>query len=224
MPRAVLFDWDNTLVDTWPAIHHAYQATFEAMWRTPWTLEETRDRVRASARDSFPALFGDRAEEAATVFYGSFEASHLETLRELRGAGDMLCRLSDDGYYLAVVSNKRADLLRQEADALGWAPLFEQVVGANDAARDKPALEPDLLALEGSGIAPGESVWFVGDTDIDMTCAARTGCVPVLLRAQPPGNGEFGGHGPAHYVPSCLALADRLDDGPEQRPASGQGH
>ncbi len=223
LPRAVLFDWDNTLVDTWPAIHHAYEVTFEAMGRTPWTLEETRERVRASARDSFLALFGARAEEATAIFYRSFEADHLEKLSELRGAGDMLGRLSAAGFYLAVVSNKRGDLLRQEADALGWTPLFEQVVGANDATRDKPAPEPVLLALDGSGIAPGESVWFVGDTDIDMTCAVETGCVPVLLRADPPGDGEFGGHQPRHYVPSCLALAKLLDDRPEQRPATGQG-
>ena len=86
------------------------------------------------------------------------------------------------------------------------------------------ALEPVLLALEGSGIAPGDSVWFVGDTDIDMTCAAQTGCVPVLLRADPPGDGEFGGHRPRHYVPSCLALANLLDDRPDERPATGSEH
>ena len=59
-PAALLFDWDNTLADTWPAIHHALAVTFRAMDREPWTLEETRARVRASARDSFPALFGSR--------------------------------------------------------------------------------------------------------------------------------------------------------------------
>ena len=37
-PRALLFDWDNTLVDTWGAIHHALTVTFEAMGETPWTL------------------------------------------------------------------------------------------------------------------------------------------------------------------------------------------
>ena len=52
-PVALLFDWDNTLADTWPAIHHALAVTFRAMDREPWTFEETRARVRASARDSF---------------------------------------------------------------------------------------------------------------------------------------------------------------------------
>ena len=48
LPRAVLFDWDNTLVDNWPTIHDALNATFEAMGHPTWTLAETRERVRAS--------------------------------------------------------------------------------------------------------------------------------------------------------------------------------
>ena len=68
-PRALLFDWDNTLIDSWLALHHAIKATFEALGREPWTLDETRARVRASARDSFPILFGAQAEEATAIFY-----------------------------------------------------------------------------------------------------------------------------------------------------------
>jgi len=209
-PVALLFDWDNTLVDTWPAIHHALAATFRAMDREPWTFEQTRARVRASARDSFPALFGSRAEEAMGIFYRSFESDHLAKLRERPGATDMLECLGAAGFYLAVVSNKRGDLLRQEADALNWTHLFKRLVGANDAERDKPAAAPVHLALGGSAIAPGPDIWFVGDTDIDLVCAANSGCVPVLLRPEPPLPGEFADHPPRRYFDSCAALAQFL--------------
>ena len=49
-PRALIFDWDNTLVDTWPTIHEALRQTFNAMDLEPWTLAETRQRVRKSMR------------------------------------------------------------------------------------------------------------------------------------------------------------------------------
>jgi phosphoglycolate phosphatase len=209
-PRALLFDWDNTLVDTWPAIHHALAATFRAMGQEPWTPEQTRARVRKSARDSFPELFGKRAPEATDIFYRTFEADHLARLKERPGATAMLGRLDAAGYYLAVVSNKRGDLLRKEAQSLGWTAQFVHLVGANDAARDKPAEEPVHMALEGSGIAPGEEVWFVGDTEIDMLCACTAGCVPVLLRKEPPAAGEFGDNSPRHHLPSCGSLADLL--------------
>jgi len=58
---------------------------------------------------------------------------------------------------------------------------FGAVVGAGDAPLDKPDAAPVRLALEQSGIEPGETVWFVGDTGLDMECARNSGCVPVLL-------------------------------------------
>lgn len=210
-PRALLFDWDNTLVDTWGAIHHALTVTFEAMGAEPWTLEETRQRVRRSAREAFPALFGDRAEEAAGVFYRAFESDHLETLEVREGAEALLQGLAETGgYYLAVVSNKRGDLLRREAVRLGWDGYFERLVGANDAARDKPAVDAVKMALGDSGLALGPEVWFVGDTDIDMACAANAGCLPVLLRPEPPGAGEFAGSEPRVYVAGCVQLLEAV--------------
>ncbi len=210
-PRALLFDWDNTLVDSWGAIHHALEVTFEAMGREPWTLEETRARVRRSVREACPALFGARAGAATEIFYGAFESDHLNDLRPLDGAEPMLRGLADGGpRYLAVVSNKRGDLLRREAAYLGWDNYFARLVGALDAARDKPAVEAVELALAGSGLAPGPEIWFVGDTDIDMACAVEAGCLPVLLRPDPPGPGEFEGAAPRLHVTGCTHLLETV--------------
>ncbi len=210
-PRALLFDWDNTLIDSWGAIHHALTATFEAMGQEPWTLEETRQRVRRSAREAFPVLFGARAEEAAGIFYQAFESDHLETLEAHEGAEVLLRGLAESGrYYLAVVSNKRGDLLRREVARLGWDGYFERLVGANDAARDKPAVDAVEMALGDSGVAPGPEVWFVGDTDIDMLCATNAGCLPVLMRDRPPGPGEFAGSEPGVHVVDCVQLLEAV--------------
>lgn len=206
-PRAILFDWDNTLVDNWVVIHDALNTALVAMGHEPWTLAETRARVRASARDSFPLLFGSRWEEAQKIFYDAFRARHLESLREMPGAGRMLEELAAQGIYLAVVSNKQGAYLREEAERLGWTGWFGRLVGATDAARDKPAVEPVEMALEGSGIARGPEVWFVGDTDIDLACGANAGCIPVLMRPEAPGKGEFAATPPVHYVPGCPELA-----------------
>ena len=207
-PRAILFDWDNTLVDSWVVIHHAMTATFEALGERPWTLEECRQKVRKSARDSFPDLFGERAEEATAVFYRTYEADHLAQLRALPGAGEMLHALAAaEDLLLGVVSNKRGHLLRLEAAALGWDKYFDSLVGANDAAHDKPAREVVDFALAGSGIPAGPAVWFVGDTDIDVLCARNSGCTAVLLRGEPPAAGEFEGLALDHHLSDCGALA-----------------
>ncbi|HXZ00069.1 MAG TPA: HAD family hydrolase [Stellaceae bacterium] len=182
-PRALLFDWDNTLVDTWETIHEALRVTFTAMGREPWTLQETKLRVAKSLRDSFPALFGERWEEARRRYLDAFVAMHLERLKAIEGAGEMLAELARAGLYLAVVSNKTGAVLRAEAEHLGWTGHFKRLVGAGDAALDKPHAAPMLLALEGSGIACAEA-WYVGDTALDVECARNAGCVAVLLGAR----------------------------------------
>lgn len=208
-PKAILFDWDNTLVDSWNVIHHAMTATLEAMGQRPWTLEETRQNVRKSARDSFPELFGERAEEATAVFYRTYEADHLAQLRALPGAGEMLRDLADAGApLLGVVSNKRGRLLRLEAAQLGWDRYFGPLVGATDAAKDKPAPEVVEFALCGSGIAAGPEVWFVGDTDIDLLCAQNSGCTAILVRREPPTPGEFDEMPLACHLRDCAAFAE----------------
>ena len=180
-PRALLFDWDNTLVDSWTTIHEALNAVMAAMEKPLWSLRETKERVRLSLRESFPLHFGDRWEEARQIYLDVFRTIHLERLSPLPGRVELLRALADDGFFLGVVSNNTGTLLRLETERIGWSPLFGSVVGAGDAALDKPDPAPVALALERSGIEPGDAVWFVGDTGIDMECACNSGCVPNWL-------------------------------------------
>jgi phosphoglycolate phosphatase len=217
LPRAILFDWDNTLVESWGVIHEAMNLTLDAMGHPRWTREETEQKVRASLRDSFPHLFGDRWKEAEKVFYDSFEAIHLAHLRPLTGAAELLTYLSKTlNLYVGVVSNKRGPFLRKEAAHLGWSDYFRKLAGAGDAARDKPALEHVQLALselEGGDLPAGPDIWFVGDADIDLKCAHNAGCMPILVRPKPPANGEFPGHEPSLYFPDCAGFLAYLRQG-----------
>ncbi|MGB0577658.1 MAG: HAD family hydrolase [Alphaproteobacteria bacterium] len=206
-PSAVIFDWDNTLVDTWPVIHDSMNTTLEKMGHSLWSIEETKARVRRSLREAFPDLFGDQWEIARDVFYERFRKIHLERLEVLQGAESLLKGLYAKKIYLGVVSNKSGENLRREADYLEWTQYFGEVVGAMDAEKDKPAIEPVLMALSGSKFAPGPDVWFVGDTKIDMECAYNSGCFPVLVRNNPPDSGEFGDFMPKMHFSGCDALA-----------------
>ncbi len=151
-PRAILFDWDNTLVDSWPTILDALNTTFEAFGMAPWSMAEARQRVRHSMRDSFPKLFGDKWKDAGEVFYERYAAIHVKKLQPLAGAEEMLEFLTDAGIHLAVVSNKKGDFLRHEAKHFGWDRFFGALVGALDAGKDKPDPEVVDLALAGTGI------------------------------------------------------------------------
>ena len=210
-PRAILFDWDNTLVDSWAVIHEALVVTFAAMGHVPWTLEETKQRVRHSLRDAFPQLFGERWEDARRHYLDAFTAVHLERLTALAGAEALLEALAEQGYYLAVVSNKTGRLLRREAEHLGWSRHFRAMVGAGDARADKPDPAVVEAALAESGIDPAET-WLVGDTQLDIDCAAAAGCIPVLVCGLEANPEEGAKSLPVLRFSDCTALLQGLRD------------
>lgn len=147
-PTAVLFDWDNTLVDTWPIIHDALVETFTHMGTEPWSLEETKRKVGKSLRDHFPSLFGARWEEAGSVYTNSYRANHLNKLSGLPQAQELIEFLAGTKLFRGIVSNKQGPVLRKEAGHMGWDKHFQILIGALDAKRDKPFADPALLALE----------------------------------------------------------------------------
>ncbi|MBN8197351.1 HAD family hydrolase [Thalassospira povalilytica] len=190
-PKAVIFDWDNTLVDSWGTIQAALNMTFDDFGKDRWTLDETKQRVARSLRDSFPVLFGeDRWEAAKDSFYAHFRSIHLETLTPLAGAYDLLCALRDNGTYIGVVSNKNGDFLRKEAKHLEWTPFFGKIVGATDAPNDKPAPDPVHMAMGDSSASQYENLWFVGDSVVDIQCARNVGATAILIGDELTGHSE----------------------------------
>ncbi|MEE2933017.1 MAG: HAD family hydrolase [Pseudomonadota bacterium] len=183
-PAVILFDWDNTLIDSWQVIHAALVETFIAMGKKPWDLEETKQRVQKSLRDSFPALFGEKWHDAADVFYESFEKLHIQNLKPMPFASEMLARASQLVDVLGVISNKTGKYLRKEVKHLDWDKYFFDVIGAGDADFDKPNAAPVNLFMQKNAIAFDAVIWYVGDSDIDIETAKNSGCIPVLINGQ----------------------------------------
>ena len=184
-PRAILFDWDDTLVDNWQAIHAAMAETYREMGLAPPPEPDQLDRHQLrSLRDSFPKLFGERWKQARDLFHENFATQHLTHLRVLDDAVELLRLNNNAGRSMAVVSNKTGKFLRREVNFLQWQRYFHRVIGAGDAAFDKPDPAVVRLALADTGIKPEES-WFVGDSLIDVECAIRSGCRAILVTAKP---------------------------------------
>lgn len=186
LPKAIIFDWDNTLVDTWPLIQNAIDVTMTKMGREPWGLDKVKQKVGKSMRESFPAIFGDNWQEAGEIYKNHYHSNNLVNLVFLPGAINLINKLHELGITLFIVSNKIGTTLRKEVASLGLENKFFSVIGAADAAYDKPDKAPVDLALEGSDLNPSQDlIWFIGDTIVDIECAYNSGCQPVLY-----GSGE----------------------------------
>jgi phosphoglycolate phosphatase len=167
------------LIDGWAAIAAALNAVFRRHGMPEWTADQAQANVRGSLRDTFPDMFGAGWEQDANLFYTTLQVEHLAHLRAMAGAAELLeaCAIAPCG----VVSNKTGAFLRREVTHLGWDRYFGAVVGAGDAAADKPDAAPLRLALQRLGVGCDRRVWYVGDTALDMRSARAAGCFGVLL-------------------------------------------
>lgn len=205
-PRAILFDWDNTLVDTWPLIHAAMNMTLRHYGMAEWSMEKVLSEVKLSMRDAFPALFGDQWKAAGEFYSKSYRSIHLAQLKALPGAEAFLAAIPRPDIFTGIVSNKQGGTLRLEVPQLGWDKYFDVCVGAGDAPRDKPHADPALLALKDSGIEAGPHVWFVGDTGADLGCAQSGGFTPILFHTHGVAEDSFDGYPFAAQVDTHEAL------------------
>ncbi len=181
----LLFDWDNTLVDTWGLVHESLQVALRGLGMREWDEEETKRRLGASLRDNFPKLFGEHASKAKGLYRGHFLSRHLETLRPFKEAEALLRWLSlhRKKCVVGIVSNKGGDALRAEIAHLGWEGYFRAVVGAEDLVRDKPdpcCLE-EIFVRIGMDREDFDATMYVGDSVVDMEFAKRCAIEGVLL-------------------------------------------
>lgn len=206
-PRAILFDWDNTLVDTWPLIHEALNMTLRHMEHPEWSFAKVRGEVKKSMRDAFPGLFGDRWEQAAEHYQQSYRRIHLDRLIALADAEATLRAIPRAEVFVGLVSNKKGESLRKELAHLGWQKLVDIAIGAGDAEADKPSPAPVLLALKDTKLTPGPDVWFVGDTGIDLETAKNTGCTAILYGDHVTDAGSYEGFPFAEHARDHAAMA-----------------
>lgn len=181
-PKAVIFDWDNTLVDTWPLIAIAINTTMRAMKKEEWSLKKVKDTVHKSMRESFPELFGENWVVAGEIYKNSYRSMHLDKLEFLPNALNLINKLQEKNIIQIIVSNKIGTTLRKEVEKLDVMNKFFSVIGSTDSSFDKPHAAPVELSLIGSNLnLKSDEIWFIGDTIADVNCAYNCGITPIIF-------------------------------------------
>jgi phosphoglycolate phosphatase len=170
-PTAVLFDWDNTLVNSWATGLHAINHTLSHFGLPTYSLDELKQRPARALRENFPPLFGDNWKDAAQIYYQAYREVHLDLLEPHDQAEELLQLLNAHDIYMGIVSNKLGDNLRLEVAHLGWEKYFRTIVGSKDTSHDKPSAIPVLRALHKLDTKLGPHIWFIGDSEVDMSTA-----------------------------------------------------
>jgi HAD superfamily hydrolase (TIGR01549 family) len=174
--RAVLFDWDGTLVDSAERTFRCYSQVFAVYGirfdREAFERTYSPDWYRTYEGVGLPP---EAWAEADARWVACYET---ETSCLVDGARDGLERLARAGRVLGVVSSGDASRVRAEMAALGVASLFATAVCGGETARRKPHPEPLLAALGKLAVSPAECA-YVGDSPEDVAMARAAGAMAV---------------------------------------------
>jgi HAD superfamily hydrolase (TIGR01549 family) len=205
--RAVLFDWDGTLVDSAEKSYRCFvdvfaafglpfdRARFQATYSPEWT--RTYEAV---------GLPRERWEEADRLWLAGYasEGSFL-----VPGALDALRRLDERSLVLGIVSSGDGSRVRVELETLRVARYFRTVVCGGEASRKKPFPDPLLLALSQVSLRPQQAA-YVGDSPEDVEMAQAAGAFSVGIPGGFPNRPALEASDPDVLAESLAAAVDRL--------------
>jgi phosphoglycolate phosphatase len=183
MVRTLLLDLDGTLVDTVPDLRNALN----------WLMQRrglpsfSRDQVAAMVGDgvgvllqrAFSARGRDSDADAHREFMGYYEDHIAVESKIYPDVEPVLAELRQQGWHLAVCTNKPENAARELLRAIGLLPMICAVGGGDSFPTRKPDPAHMLATLAlAEGVA--DHAVMVGDHRNDVRCASGTGVVTIF--------------------------------------------
>lgn len=177
--KAVLYDFDMTLVDTSEPLYRIVNEVARRYGRPHCPREKLMSAIGNGSHAFWAALLGDYRPEYDEIFSSNRAEIEARYMHPAVGAIESIYELKARGVRVGCASNR--DAPAPTIHTIGLDPLLECIVGASDVPNPKPAPDVILKGAELLGASPSETL-YIGDTPIDVRAAvaAQAPCVALL--------------------------------------------
>ena len=175
-----LFDLDGTLVDTSIDLGRATAFVLEQYGIAPkWTDNDYRRFVGNGAKKLLERAFeyklnDNELERALELFKAKYNEILTDNAYIYEGMKEALAYLKNNGFSLAVVTNKPHTSAVIMVEKLFGKGYFDCIVGALEDKPKKPDPYASKLAISMLNKSACDAVFF-GDSDVDVLTARNTG-------------------------------------------------
>jgi phosphoglycolate phosphatase len=177
MKRAVIFDFDGTIADSFDYVFDYMKQ--EARNTTAFTDTE-RTAMRQMSMKRLALHLGIPPWRLISLYFKGRRAmrAHMEHVQPFAGMDEVLRQLHADGCQLFVASANSTRNIRLLLKRLGMTEYFTAVRGGSGFTGKAAFIRHILLRYR----LPRKQTWYVGDETSDVVAAARAG-VPCLAVA-----------------------------------------
>lgn len=169
----IIFDWDQTLLDSWSVHRDALQHAARAQGVEPPDEKTVQLTFSGTLEGQIRTLFGDPKPFLAP-YQEYYRAHHTTQTALFPGVSTLLLSLQERSFRLAILSNKTRRTAVEEMEATGVLQAFDLMVFRDDLGSMKPDPEGLQALLSSFETAPHETL-LVGDSPSDMVAARAAG-------------------------------------------------
>jgi len=199
--RAVLFDLDGTLVDSYAALTEAVNYARRQQGLHELSSVRIRDFVGDGIERLLERAFGTSAvpRSARDDFESRYDEICCSESKVLADVEATLGELSSLGVAMAVCTNKPTSFSRKTLEFLGLAPFFRAIVGPDVAGARKPEAQHVLHTLSATEVNARDAL-FVGDMPIDVHAARNSGIDVAVVPTGSSTSEQLKAADPDHYL------------------------
>ncbi len=172
--KFILFDLDGTLTDSIALILKTFRETLRNLDIPIRSDAELLSQVGRPLHLQMKDIDAERAQELFDTYQRLYQEFHDEMPQEFNGIKEVVAKLSERGYPMAIVTSKRSAGTTRDLEYAGLQPFFEVVISAEDAEKYKPNPQPVMKALERLGARKDEAT-YIGDSPFDLRSAHGAG-------------------------------------------------
>jgi HAD superfamily hydrolase (TIGR01509 family) len=188
MRRAVIFDFDETIIDLERQHSEAHEALCRAMgsdfMEMPESFRKSSGRRIIDDIRDMRAHFGWSApeEEHFAQRQRAFdEICANAELVPMPGAVEMIRALQAHGTLLAIASSAVRSSIEMILERLALRDAFAIIVDGSEVEHGKPDPEAYLVTARKLGVAPAECI-VIEDSEVGVLAAKRAGMVCIAVR------------------------------------------
>ena len=179
MYHVIFFDLDGTLTDSKEGIFKSVRYALEKLGRPVPGDDILTLFVGPPLADSFMNFCGmtrPEADEAVRIFRERYAVKGLFENAAVPGGPELLRRLKERGYVLALASSKPVEHCRPIVERFGYAPYLDVVAGSEgESDETKADIIRKAMAQLGITQADKARVLMVGDRKFDVLGAKECG-------------------------------------------------